>query len=88
MFKEEMAGHYLLEEKSVKYEERDPRSSYITTIKTVEGDAEHVFLKVAELLKEDHWTPMYSHMRLRIANIEVSQFSIKVTLSKSYFAGD
>lgn len=85
---EEMAGHYLKDYRKLKINEKAMGSTYMVTVKTVEGSPELVFMKVAEMLEADKWTPMYMHMRLRVSNIEVDMFKVKVTLSKSHYAGD
>lgn len=56
----------------------------------IQGDPIEVLVEVKKMMDNDHVTPMYEHMKLRLENIDLDEFpkSIKVILFKSLYAGD
>jgi hypothetical protein len=56
----------------------------------VEGSPEEVIKDVAHRLEEDHITPMYEHMALKIISVDISKFPLvmRICLFKNLYAGD
>jgi hypothetical protein len=83
---EDLSGFYILKESSVSVDSVKKYTNFRRTI-TVEGGPEHVVMKIAELLKQDCWTPMYGDMRLTIEDIQMVGGKMTVVLSKDHYAG-